>query len=75
MRNWDRETWIFAALMLLLVVVSGYALAGTIWVKNNCTATTDTRLGSRPLLAGKVVIPQTVIETRYACPDGGEVWL
>ena len=74
MKNWDRDDWFFAALMLVIVALGTWALVGTIWVKSHCTATTDTRLGSRPLPAGKVLIPQTVIETRYVCP-GGEVWL
>lgn len=75
MKTWDRETWLFAALMLLIVGLWTYAIAGTAWVKSNCTATTDTRLGSRLMPAGKVAIPQTVVETRYVCPNGREVWL
>ena len=73
--RWDLDECVIVVLSILLVALMGVVVFGTLHVQHTCQRTEDTRRGIRMVLAGKVLIPYSVTETRYVCPDGGEVWL
>lgn len=69
------KDWIIPVVLVATVALTALYVAGSVWVLGSCEATSDTRLGTRLVTAGKVLVPVTAIETRYVCPNGIDVWL
>jgi len=73
--EWGWAEWLLFLIALGGVFLLALGIIGAEHVRSTCKATDDTRLRSRLVPAGKVVISQVVQERRFICPGGEEVWL
>lgn len=70
MRN--NAAWIALAMFIAIGVALIYR---NHQVRKECSATQQMRDHQGIIMAGKVMIPRTVHERLYICPDGSTAWL